>query len=47
LLPLLPAGRVVTSGYLDRDRPQVDGWSHAGRARADGWAADVFEREVS
>jgi ribosomal protein L11 methyltransferase len=47
LLPVLPAARVVTSGYLDRDRPHVAGWSHADRATADGWAADVFEREVS
>ena len=47
LLPLLPAGRVATSGYLDRDRPNVSGWAHVDRATVDGWAADVFEREVS
>ena len=47
LLPRLPAARAVTSGYLDRDRPQSAAWKHVGRAAADGWAADVFEREVS
>ena len=47
LLQRLPAARVVTSGYLDRDRPHVVGWTHVDRATADGWAADVFERELS
>jgi ribosomal protein L11 methyltransferase len=47
LLTRLDAGRVVTSGYLDRDRPDVTGWTHIDRATADGWAADVFARELS
>ncbi|HEX6789538.1 MAG TPA: 50S ribosomal protein L11 methyltransferase [Gaiellaceae bacterium] len=47
LLQRLPAKRVVTSGYLDRDRPSVAGWTHTDRATADGWAADVFTRELS
>jgi ribosomal protein L11 methyltransferase len=47
LLARLPAERVITSGYLDRDRPSAEGWTHAGRATADGWAADLFERELS
>jgi ribosomal protein L11 methyltransferase len=47
LLQRLPAARVVTSGYLDRDRPDVPGWNHVDRATADGWAADVFARELS
>jgi ribosomal protein L11 methyltransferase len=47
LLPRLPAGRVVTSGYLERDRPRSAEWTHVARAAAGGWAADVFEREVS
>ena len=47
LLQRLPAERAVTSGYLDRDRPNVEGWTHVDRATADGWAADVFAREVS
>jgi ribosomal protein L11 methyltransferase len=44
LLARLPSTRVVTSGYLDRDRPQVDGWNHVDRRDADGWAADLLER---
>jgi ribosomal protein L11 methyltransferase len=44
LLARLPAQRVVTSGYLDRDRPHVDGWRHADRREVDGWAADLLER---
>jgi ribosomal protein L11 methyltransferase len=47
LLARLPAARVVTSGYLDRDRPDVSGWKHVDRATADAWAADVFARELS
>ena len=47
LLQRLSAERVVTSGYLDRDRPGVGGWTHVDRATADGWAADVFARELS
>jgi len=42
LLAGLRAKHVVTSGYLVRDRPQVDGWRHSGRREADGWAADLF-----
>jgi ribosomal protein L11 methyltransferase len=43
LLPKLPVQRAITSGYLDRDTPQVDGWQHAGRRVRDGWAADLLE----
>jgi len=43
LLPRLPARRVVTSGYLDRDRPHVEGWRHVDRRESDGWAADLLE----
>jgi ribosomal protein L11 methyltransferase len=42
LLPRLRATRVVTSGYLDRDRPDVDGWQHLDRREGDGWAADLL-----
>jgi ribosomal protein L11 methyltransferase len=42
LLPRLGARLVVTSGYLDRDRPEVDGWEHADRREGDGWAADLL-----
>jgi len=34
----------VTSGYLDRDEPDLPGWEPIGRRTADGWAADLFER---
>ena len=47
LLARLPAARAVTSGYLDRDRPDVNGWTHVDRSTADGWAADLFTRELS
>jgi len=42
LLPRLQCGRVITSGYLDRDRPDVEGWTAVDRAEADGWAADLL-----
>jgi ribosomal protein L11 methyltransferase len=42
LLPRLAAPLVVTSGYLDRDRPDVGGWEHVDRREVDGWAADVL-----
>ena len=44
LLPRLECRSVVTSGYLDRDRPNVPGWAVADRREADGWAADLFAR---
>jgi ribosomal protein L11 methyltransferase len=44
LLTRLPAATVVTSGYLDRDTPDVAGWEHADRRERDGWAADLFRR---
>jgi ribosomal protein L11 methyltransferase len=47
LLARVPAARVITSGYLERDRPHAAPWTHVARASAAGWAADVFEREVS
>ena len=47
LMRRLAAQRVVASGYLDRDRPNVPGWTHVDRATAEGWAADVFARELS
>jgi ribosomal protein L11 methyltransferase len=44
ILPRVPAETVVTSGYLDRDRPEVEGWKHVDRREGDGWAADVLRR---
>jgi ribosomal protein L11 methyltransferase len=43
MLPELPVGRAITSGYLDRDEPQVAGWQRVGRRVRDGWAADLLE----
>jgi ribosomal protein L11 methyltransferase len=45
ILPGLDADTVVTSGYLERDRPEGDGFRHERRLAADGWAADLFRRE--
>jgi ribosomal protein L11 methyltransferase len=44
LLPRLHAPRAVTSGYLDRERPDVAGWRLVERRECEGWAADVLER---
>lgn len=44
MLPELPVERAITSGYLERDEPQVDGWREATRRVRDGWAADLLER---
>jgi ribosomal protein L11 methyltransferase len=45
MLPKLPVERAVTSGYLERDEPRVDGWRNLERRVRDGWAADLLERE--
>ena len=44
LLPELPVERAITSGYLDRDEPRVDGWRAVTRRVREGWAADLLER---
>jgi ribosomal protein L11 methyltransferase len=44
LLPRVGAERAVTSGYLERDEPSVDGWRRIDRRESDGWAADLLER---
>ena len=43
MLPKLPVGRAITSGYLERDEPRVDGWQPVERRVRDGWAADLLE----
>jgi hypothetical protein len=43
MLPKLPVGRAITSGYLDRDEPHVAGWQPVDRRVRDGWAADLLE----
>jgi hypothetical protein len=45
ILSGLDAYTVVTSGYLERDWPEGDGFRHERRVTADGWAADLFRRE--
>jgi ribosomal protein L11 methyltransferase len=45
MLPGLPVERAITSGYLDRDEPGVEGWRRLERRVRDGWAADLLERE--
>ena len=44
MLPELPVERAITSGYLERDEPRVEGWHRLMRRVRDGWAADVLER---
>ncbi|HKC78280.1 MAG TPA: 50S ribosomal protein L11 methyltransferase [Gaiellaceae bacterium] len=44
MLPELPVERAVTSGYLERDEPRVDGYHRVERRVRDGWAADLLER---
>jgi ribosomal protein L11 methyltransferase len=44
MLPELPVERAITSGYLDRDRPRVDGWHPVEWRERDGWAADLLAR---
>jgi ribosomal protein L11 methyltransferase len=44
MLPELPVERAITSGYLERDEPQADGWHVVTRRVRDGWAADLLER---
>ena len=42
VVPRLRSGTVITSGYLDRDRPEIAGRRHVDRREADGWAADLL-----
>jgi ribosomal protein L11 methyltransferase len=44
-LPELPVDRAITSGYLERDEPQVGGWHAVTRRVRDGWAADLLVRD--
>jgi ribosomal protein L11 methyltransferase len=45
LLTRLPVRHAVTSGYLAADEPDAPGWTHVDRRTADGWAADLFQRD--
>ena len=44
LAPRLACERFVSSGYLERDRPQPPAFDHLDRRTRDGWAADLFRR---
>ena len=43
ILLALPVPRAITSGYLERDTPTVEGWVSVTRSVRDGWAADLLE----
>jgi ribosomal protein L11 methyltransferase len=45
VLPELPVARAITSGYLERDEPRVDGWHRVQRNVRGGWAADLLARD--
>jgi hypothetical protein len=36
---------VIASGYLESDEPELMGFGRAKRLTAQGWAADLFQRE--
>jgi len=42
LLARRPADRAITSGYLDHETPQVQGWEPLVHLEVDGWAADLL-----
>jgi ribosomal protein L11 methyltransferase len=44
ILPTLEVPRAITSGYLDRDSPDVEGWHSVERCVRDGWGADMLVR---
>ena len=44
LLGRLGAGKLVTSGYPDSERPSAPGWAYVDRLELEGWAADVLAK---
>jgi len=40
----LDAQRLISSGYLAIDEPELATWTRVGRRERDGWAADLFAR---
>ena len=40
----LHAQRLISSGYLAIDEPELATWTRVGRRERDGWAADLFAR---
>jgi len=45
IAPRVTCRRLVLSGYLDRDRTAVPGYTHVARRMAEGWAADLYAPE--
>jgi hypothetical protein len=45
IAPRLRCLRLLSSGYLAADEPEPEGFRRVARREADGWAADLFERE--
>jgi ribosomal protein L11 methyltransferase len=44
IAPRLDCDLLVTSGYLESERPTLGGFAPLGRRTAQGWAADLFGR---
>jgi ribosomal protein L11 methyltransferase len=44
IVPRLDVSRAITSGYLVRDEPGLEGFRGLDRRERDGWAADLLER---
>jgi ribosomal protein L11 methyltransferase len=40
----LESARIVSSGYLASEAPEIPGYRHETRREAEGWAADLFVR---
>jgi ribosomal protein L11 methyltransferase len=45
IVPRVGAGAVLTSGYLEPERPVLAGYRHLERRAVEGWAADRYARE--
>jgi len=44
LAPRIPARRLVASGYLVAEEPDLSGWARLERRSMEGWAADLYVR---
>jgi ribosomal protein L11 methyltransferase len=45
VVPRITVDLLITSGYLETDRPEVPGFTHRKRRPLDGWAADLWARD--
>jgi ribosomal protein L11 methyltransferase len=45
IIPRVEAGTLITSGYLESERPFLPGYEHLERRVAEGWAADRYAPE--